>query len=98
MINDKNENRIAFSVTELAELLGISKQHIWNSIRIGDIKKAKLGRRTLIHKSEVEKLFDIDSLFYSEVNSKKRIKIKAARYAEELLLDAQSANEGNDRC
>ena len=81
MINNKYENRIAFSVAELSELLGISKQHIWNSIRIGDIKKTKLGRRTLIHKSEVEKLFDIDSLF--EVNSKKIIKIKAARYAEE---------------
>jgi excisionase family DNA binding protein len=85
-IKDKYKNRIAFSVTELAELLGISRQHIWNSIRIGDIKKAKLGRRTLIHKSEVEKLFDIDSLFHSEFNSKKRIKIKAARHTEEHLM------------
>ena len=57
VINSKYENRVAFSVAELAELLGISKQHIWNSIRNGDIKKTKLGRRTLIHKSEVEKLF-----------------------------------------
>ena len=81
MINNKYENRIAFSVPELSELLGISKQHVWNSIRKGDIKSGKLGRRTLIHKTEVEKLFDIDSLF--EVNSKKIIKIKAARYAEE---------------
>ena len=57
VINNKYENRVAFSVAELSELLGISKQHIWNSIRIGDIKKTKLGRRTLIHKSEVDKLF-----------------------------------------
>jgi len=57
VINSKYENRVAFSVAELAELLGISKQHIWNSIRNGDIKKTKLGRRTLIHKSEVDKLF-----------------------------------------
>ena len=57
VINNKYENRVAFSVAELSELLGISKQHIWNSIRNGDIKKTKLGRRTLIHKSEVDKLF-----------------------------------------
>ena len=57
VINSKYENRVAFSVAELAELLGISKQHIWNSICNGDIKKTKLGRRTLIHKSEVDKLF-----------------------------------------
>ena len=57
VINSKYENRVAFSVAELSELLGISKQHIWNSIRNGDIKKTKLGRRTLIHKSEVDKLF-----------------------------------------
>ena len=57
VINSKYENRVAFSVAELSELLRISKQHIWNSIRNGDIKKTKLGRRTLIHKSEVDKLF-----------------------------------------
>ena len=80
---NKYENRVAFSVAEVSEILGVSIQHVWRSILNGDIKKSKLGRRTLIHKSEVEKLFDIDSLFYSEVNSKKKIKIKAARYAEE---------------
>jgi len=55
--NNNYENRMAFSVAEVSEILGISEQHIWNSIRKGDIKKTKLGRRTLIHKTELDKLF-----------------------------------------
>ena len=55
--DNKYQNRMAFSVAEVSEILGISEQHIWNSIRIGLIKKTKLGRRTLIHKTELDKLF-----------------------------------------
>lgn len=55
--NNKYENRMAFSVAEVSEILGISIQHVWNLLRSGDIKKSKLGRRTLIHKTELDKIF-----------------------------------------
>jgi len=58
-LNNKYQNRMAFSVAEVSEILGISEQHIYNSIRNGDIKKTKLGRRTLIHKTELDKLFQL---------------------------------------
>jgi len=57
-LNNKYQNRMAFSVAEVSEILGISEQHIYNSIRNGDIKKTKLGRRTLISAEEVNKILN----------------------------------------
>ena len=48
--------REAFSVSEFAEAIGVSEQHIWNALRRGEIKKFKLGQRTLIPNAELQKL------------------------------------------
>ena len=48
--------REAFTIPEFAEAIGVSHQHIWNAIRRGEIKKFKLGQRTLIPYAELQKL------------------------------------------
>jgi excisionase family DNA binding protein len=48
--------RLAYSVNDIAEALGVSNQHIFNMIKQGEIKKFKLGRRTLISVKEFNKL------------------------------------------
>ena len=48
--------REAFTVPEFAVAIGVSEQHIWNALRRGEIKKFKLGQRTLIPNSELQKL------------------------------------------
>ena len=49
-------DKLAYSVKEIAEGLGVSNQHIFNMIKQGEIKKFKLGRRTLISVKEFNKL------------------------------------------
>ena len=48
--------RLAYSVNDIAKALGVSNQHIFNMIKQGEIKKFKLGRRTLISVKEFNKL------------------------------------------
>ncbi len=45
------------SITDACELLGISRWSIWRSIKRNDIKALKIGKRTLIKRSEIDKLF-----------------------------------------
>ena len=48
--------KLAFSVAELATALGVSQQHIFNMIKQNQIKKFKLGRRTLISIKEYDRI------------------------------------------
>ncbi len=45
------------SITDTCQLLGASRMTIYRQIKNGNIKAIKLGRRTIIRKSEIEKLF-----------------------------------------
>lgn len=45
------------SITDTCQLLGASRMTIYRQIKNGNIKAVKLGRRTIIRKSEIEKLF-----------------------------------------
>jgi len=45
------------SITDVCELLGISRWTIWRGIKRNDIKALKIGKRTLIKRSEIDKLF-----------------------------------------
>ena len=45
------------SIADTCQLLGASRMTIYRQIKNGNIKAAKLGRRTIIKKSEIEKLF-----------------------------------------
>lgn len=45
------------SIADTCQLLGASRMTIYRQIKNGKIKAIKLGRRTIIKKSEIEKLF-----------------------------------------
>lgn len=45
------------SIADTCQLLGASRMTIYRQIKNGNINACKLGRRTIIKKSEIEKLF-----------------------------------------
>jgi excisionase family DNA binding protein len=48
---------VAYTMAEACELLGgISRTHLYTLIDRGDIRRVKLGRRSLIPASEIERL------------------------------------------
>ena len=49
-------SRIAFSVDEAAESLGVSANTVWKLIRDGTLRRVKVGRRTLIPATSLEAL------------------------------------------
>jgi excisionase family DNA binding protein len=50
--------RMAYSVTEVGELLGVSLPTIYARIKDGSLRSSKFGRRRLILRADVEALFD----------------------------------------
>ena len=50
-------NKEFLSIKETCLLLGASRMTIYRQIKNGTIKAAKLGRRTIIKRSEIDKLF-----------------------------------------
>lgn len=48
--------RLAYSPAELADALGVTRQHIQNLIARGEVPSIKLGRRRLIPARVVENL------------------------------------------
>ena len=51
------ENKEFLSIEETCILLGASRMTIHRQIKNGNLKSAKLGRRTIIKRSEIDKLF-----------------------------------------
>ena len=45
-----------YSVEQAAEALGISHWTIWAKLKTGDLLRTKIGGRTVIRESELEKL------------------------------------------
>lgn len=45
------------SIDDVCTLLGVSRWTVWRGIKRTDIKALKIGRRTLIKRSEIDKLF-----------------------------------------
>ena len=48
--------RLAFSVDEAAAALGCSRVTIYNAFKRGDLRAVKIGARTVIPASEIERL------------------------------------------
>lgn len=48
------DQKIAVSVTEAAQLLGLSRPTIYKLIRQGDFPVMRVGSRTLIHRGKLE--------------------------------------------
>ncbi|REJ79518.1 MAG: DNA-binding protein [Acidobacteria bacterium] len=53
-------NRLAYSLKEVAEMLGVSVNHLRNEEKRGRLMFFKSGRRTLIRKSDLEGYLGID--------------------------------------
>jgi excisionase family DNA binding protein len=49
-----DDDRVAYSPTEVARRLGCTRQHVQNLIARGEIPSMKLGRRRLIPRSFVD--------------------------------------------
>jgi excisionase family DNA binding protein len=48
--------RVAYSPDEAAQLLGVHRGTIYNLKKRGEIEFVKIGRRTLVPRSEIERL------------------------------------------
>ena len=51
--------RLTYSVTEVAELLGVSRASAYNYVRTGQIPSITIGGRILIPRQAVESMLDI---------------------------------------
>ena len=51
--NTSNAERLALSVPELAELLGISQRHVWKLVARGVLQPVRLGRSVRFLRSDV---------------------------------------------
>jgi excisionase family DNA binding protein len=50
--------RLAATVPEAAEMIGISESMLWQLLAAGDIAKVKIGRRTVIRVAELERYLE----------------------------------------
>jgi excisionase family DNA binding protein len=48
------------TVQEMAELLGISRNHAFRCVQRGEIPSVRIGRRVLIPAAFIDRLLDID--------------------------------------
>jgi excisionase family DNA binding protein len=53
-----DNDRVAYSPSEVASRLGVTRQHIHNLIARGEIPSVKLGRRRLIPGALVDRFYD----------------------------------------
>lgn len=56
-IQDKVKEKDFLSIAEACQLLGASRMTLYRQIKNGNIKATKIGRRTIIKRSSIEKLF-----------------------------------------
>ena len=57
-----NTMKLAVTVPEAAEMIGISESMTWRLLAVGEIAKVKIGRRTLIRVTELTRfLVDAES-------------------------------------
>ena len=51
---EETVERLAYSVPEVAKMLGISERKIWSEIDEGKLKKKEVGRRVLITAKQLD--------------------------------------------
>jgi excisionase family DNA binding protein len=54
----QGENRVTLTVSEAAELLGISRSTAYECVRTGEIPSVTFGRRVLIPRHRLDRLLD----------------------------------------
>ena len=52
------EKRLCISVPEAAELLGISRNHAYGSVKRGELPAIRFGKRLLIPRAALEKMLE----------------------------------------
>lgn len=52
--------KLLLSVSEVAEVLSLSKSSIWRLVYKGDLKARRIGGRVLIPRTEVERLAGLE--------------------------------------
>jgi len=59
---DKSEHTtpapIAYSVPDAAKAIGVSKNAIWEMLRLGELRRVKLGARTLVRHDDLRALIE----------------------------------------
>ena len=54
-------DKLTYTVTEVAELLGISRTSAYECVRRGEIPSLRLGRRLLVTRAGFEQLLELHS-------------------------------------
>lgn len=49
-------NRLTYSVTEAAEILGVSRGLLYTQVRLGEIRAIKIGRKVVITHAVLEEM------------------------------------------
>lgn len=52
----RNENRLVYTVEEVAKLLLLSRNSVYNGIAMGEIPAIKVGKRILIPRAALEEM------------------------------------------
>lgn len=45
--------RFSYSVEEAAKMFGVSRSHIFKLMRTGELRRSKIGSKTVVHRDEV---------------------------------------------
>ncbi|GAB3660235.1 hypothetical protein GCM10028791_34050 [Echinicola sediminis] len=57
----KLEEKSFLTISQTCELLGISRMSLYRIIKEGTLRATKLGRRTIIHRKNLDSLFNINN-------------------------------------
>jgi excisionase family DNA binding protein len=55
------QERLTYSITEVAEMLGISPSMAYESVHRGEIPAVRIGRRVLVPKDRLADLLELDA-------------------------------------
>jgi len=59
-------DKLTYTVTEVAELLGISRTSAYECVHRGEIPSLRLGRRLLVTRAGLEQLLELHSVVVLE--------------------------------
>ena len=52
----QHSDKLAYSITEVATSLGLSPSSIWKLISLSKLKAIRVGRRTVVPRSELDRI------------------------------------------
>jgi excisionase family DNA binding protein len=73
------QKKLAYSVAETSNQTGICERKIWQAIKDGDLKVARIGRRVVIRASELDRwLAEAENAPYEALKTGTALKKQAA--------------------